>query len=110
MHGAPMMVPATGDINLKDSWDTLWTSVTQGFGKAPQIMTVIGLIVLVFALAKYFWDRRKNGSANAHPVWSAIIVGGILAAPQVVFPVLLFVADGLANIGLALFQNATGSH
>lgn len=102
-------VPAA-DVNFAGGWNTLWGAITSGFPQLVQIITVVGVILVLGTLLKWAWDRRRGGgmAQGAQPVWGTLIIGSILMAPTIVMPLLLLIVDGIANAGLALFKAATG--
>lgn len=100
------------EVNLRGSWLKFWQAVTGGYDGLINMMAIIGVALVVFALIKWAWDRRRGGSMGqgAQPLWGALIPGAILAAPNVILPILLQILDWLANIVLSLVQKATGAH
>lgn len=93
-------VPAASGatIDLHDSWGKLWSAVTTGFPQLTGILTVVGVILLVAAVIKYLWDRRRGQGGNHHPVIGAMLIGAVLAAPAFLLPVALTLLDGVMNI------------
>lgn len=111
MIALPMAVPMGGEVNLKGGWGTFWGAITAGFPGITTLMTVIGVALVVFALIKWAWDRRRGGGMGqgSQPLWGALVPGAILAAPAVLFPLLLGLLDWVANIVIQLTKTATGS-
>lgn len=111
MNAVPMAVPMAGEVNLKGGWDRVWQAVQDGFPGLPQLMTIIGVILVVAALLKWAWDRRRGGGMGqgSAPLWGALIPGAILCAPGILFPLLLGLLDWVANICIQLAKTATGS-
>lgn len=102
-------VPAA-DVNFAGGWNTAYSAITSGFPQLMNILTVVGVILVIGTLLKWAWDRRRGGSMaqGAQPVWGVLIIGSILMAPTIVMPLLLLIVDGIANAGLALFKSMTG--
>ena len=102
------MALAGGKVNFAGQWNTLWKAVESVIGsQGTTLMAVIGLAMVVAAVAKWVWDRRKGGGGggNAGLIW-VIVVGGLLAAPTVIFPLLLTIVDWLINAGISVFNSA----
>lgn len=106
-----MAVQMAGEVNLKGGWNGVWSAVNAGFPGLTKLMTIIGVILVVFALLKWAWDRRRGGGMGqgSQPLWGALIPGAILCAPGVLFPMLLGLLDWVANICIQLAKAATGS-
>ncbi|HEX9229305.1 MAG TPA: hypothetical protein VF885_22125 [Arthrobacter sp.] len=100
-----------GAVNLAGSWTKFWNAITAGYPGITTMMSIIGVALVVFALVKWAWDRRRGGSMGqgAQPLWGALIPGAVLAAPTVILPILLQLLDWLANIVLSMVQTATGT-
>lgn len=113
IHAAvALAVPSAADvIDLSRSWKTFWDAITAGYSGIITMMSIIGVGLVVFALVKWAWDRRRGGSMGqgAQPLWGALIPGAVLAAPAVIFPILLQLLDWVANIVLNLVTTATGA-
>lgn len=101
--------PMASTVNLKGGWETFWDAITAGFPTITNMMTIIGVILVVFALLKWAWDRRRGGGMGqgAQPLWGALIPGAILAAPDMLFPILLGILDLVINVVISLINAAT---
>jgi hypothetical protein len=94
------------NVDLSGGWDTVWGAIKSSAGaQLTTGLTVIGVLILVFALGAYVWGRMRKQGDLSKLVW-AIAVGAILAAPGVIFPILLSIVDIVANAGIDLY-NAT---
>ena len=100
---------AVTKINLAGSWTSFWAAIKNGWPDIAFAMAFIGVGLVVFALAKWAWDRRRGGSMGqgAQPLWGALIPGAIMMAPDVLLPLGLKMLDWIANIGLSLIAAAT---
>ena len=70
------------------------------------LLTAIGVVLVVFAIIRWLWDRRRSGFQGNHSglLWT-FGVGAVLAAPDVVIPLLLGLADLVTNAVIGLFGN-----
>lgn len=111
MNAVPMVVAAASGetVSLKNGWNGVWTAVTTGFPGITTLLTVIGVVLVVGALLKWAWDRRRGGGMGqgAQPLWGALIPGAILCAPALLFPMLLGILEWVINIAIQLFQQAS---
>jgi hypothetical protein len=74
------------------------------------MLTFIGTALVVIAVAKWAWDRRRGGGMGqgAQPLWGALIIGGVMLAPTVLLPLALTILDGVANIAVQAFKTMVG--
>lgn len=94
-----------GDVDLSGSWTTFWNAVTGATGtQLTNFLSVLGVIILVFSLAAYFWQRSRNKGSDSGKLWWAVVVGSVFAAPGVIFPLLLGIVDLVANAGIGVYQ------
>lgn len=100
-------VPAAS-VNLRGSWTKFWQAIEGAYPGLGAALGVIGMIIVLGAVAKFLWDRRRGGG-SASPLWGAILIGALLAAPTVIMPIALTIIDWIANMGLAVLKVATGA-
>jgi hypothetical protein len=103
------VILAKGPIDLAGSWDSLWSAVTAGIGtKLVDLLTIVGVAIVVMALAKWAWDRRRGGGGGggSSAVWGALLVGALLSAPGVILPIMLQIMDAIANAVYNVWKNA----
>lgn len=93
------VLAASNSLDLAGNWNTLWTSLTAatGFSHVQTFLSVIGLILVVLAIGKYLFDRRRGNSAQHTTVLWAALAGALLSAPDVVLPGLLGALDFVVN-------------
>lgn len=90
---------------------TPWNNVINGIaGTAGQnlltLLAAVGVLILVFALLSFFWQRRKGGGMSGMgSLTMPIIIGGILAAPRVVIPILLWLIEVAVNFILGIVNS-----
>jgi hypothetical protein len=100
-------VLAAASVNFQSGWSTVWNSVTAAAGsQLTTLMTALGVVLVVFAIVKWLWDRRRSGFQGNHSglLWT-FGVGAVLAAPDVIIPLLLGLADLITNAAVGLFAN-----
>ena len=71
------------------------------------ILAVVGILLIVIGLGKWFWDRRRGGGAQGFP-WMMLILGGVLAGPRVFVPVILMLVQAIINVISALIKGVSG--
>jgi hypothetical protein len=99
------VIPMASSVDLSGAWSTFWNAVTASTGaQLTNIMSVLGVAILVFAFAGYMWQRaRSQGGDSGKLVW-AVAIGATLAAPGVIFPLALTLVDVIANAGISVYQ------
>ncbi len=94
-------------IDLAGGWNTLWGALRI----PPQMMTlltVIGVIIVIASLFKWFLDRKRQGSSgmgqSSGPVLWATLLGVAIAAPALIIPIFLKILDWIINAIVSLWQ------
>lgn len=99
-----------GTINLAGQWSALWAKIDQGdWSTLSQLLTWVGIILIVFAVAKWLWDKRRGqggGMGGSTTVLYTAVIGGLLASPEIVIPVVLTVVDLLVNLVVRVLPGA----
>lgn len=100
--------PAKGasKVDLSGAWTGFWNTVTSSWTGLANMLTIIGLILVVFALVKWAWDRRRGGGMQGSgALWGSLIPGAILLAPKVIIPLLLWFIDAIANLVVDIIES-----
>ncbi|GAA3632603.1 hypothetical protein [Microlunatus ginsengisoli] len=104
------LMPLAGGVDLSGAWSTFWNAVSSSGGaQLTNVLSVVGVAVLVLAFASFFWQRARHnnkGVADGGKLWWAIGIGAVLSAPGVIFPILLTFVDVIANAVISVY-NAT---
>lgn len=82
---------------LKDGWNAVWAAVTAGAPGLSTLLLSVGVVLMVIALGKWLWDKRKGGGGNSSALLWTAVVGAALAGPEVIFPIMLGIVDWLIN-------------
>ncbi len=93
-------------VNLAAGWAKVWGVVQGALGGVAGLLTAVGVILVVAALVKFLWDKRRGGGGQgSSAVLWAIVVGSVLAAPGLIIPLLLGVTDVVANAIVGIFNS-----
>lgn len=98
-------------IDLNGSWKTFVNAVEKGTGVGPilNVLGVVGVIIVLFAVVKWAWDRRRGGGmGQTGNVWGALLVGALFAAPKTIIPIFLIILDLIANAVLRVWDSTGG--
>lgn len=92
-------------VDLAGAWTGLWARISgaSGITGLLTLMTWIGVGMVVFAIAKWAWSRRRGGAQAGQLGWP-ITVGALLAAPAAVVPAFLWLIDLGANAVVSLLS------
>lgn len=86
-------------VDFTAAWTTFWGAINRGeFSKLMTIITVIGVLVFLAALAGFAWRKRKGGGGDTKGLWWALVIGAVASAPNVLIPIALTIVDLVVNI------------
>lgn len=87
-------------IDLTGAWGTFFAAfeTSVGVGRILTLLSILGVLIVVMALIKWAWDRRRGGGmGQSGAVWGSLLVGALMCAPKILIPVFLFILDAVAN-------------
>lgn len=95
-----LAIPADGSTsNIAGAWSGVWSKLTSSIPNLGTLLTLVALALVAFAIVKYLMDRRRGGGGNSqHLIWT-LVAAGAFAAPGLLFPLFLKLADGAINWG-----------
>jgi hypothetical protein len=97
-------------INLEASWNTFWSAISGPIAPILSVLSVVGVIIVVAAIIKWAWDRRRGlQGGNSSHIWGALLVGVLLCAPTIVIPKFLFLLDIIANAVISIWNTSAGA-
>lgn len=93
--------------NLSGAWDRFWGIVTgsSGVDTLFTILAIAGMLLIVGAVVKFLWEKRRGGGGNSQAMVWSIIAGGVLAGPSLLIPLVLRIVDFVINLVAALLRN-----
>lgn len=100
-----------GTVNLSQGWTTFWNAVKGSLGGIDTVMTIVGVLIVVGAVLKWVFERRKSGGGgmgNHQPVLWALLAGAALASPDLIIPIFLTILDVIANAFISIWNKANG--
>jgi len=95
-------------LNLVAAWNSLWARLTAWAPGLGTVLAVIGMAIIAFAVAKYFWDKRRGGGAGGFP-WMLTLFGMLLAGPTIIIPVVLSIVQALFVVVVNMVSWITGA-
>lgn len=97
------------DVDLVTGWTDVMTTLqgVPGMAGIFRFCAAVGVIIIVAAVLKMLWDKRKGGGAGLSSLVWPMVIGAVLAAPVVLIPVFLWVADFVINTGISFYTKYT---
>lgn len=111
LTGALVHTGDIGKVDLTGAWGKFQSTVLDKLiapgSPISTTLTIIGVAVILGAVLKYFWDKRRGGGARGHgPIWWTLGIGGILVAPTVLLPLFFMVLDKIINIVIGVVNGS----
>ena len=92
-------------MNLLSGWATLWGQVPAGW---RILLAAGGVLIIIVSIAIWLYKKRKgNGAPGGFPTF-VVVLGGLMAGPELLVPVLLLVATAVLTVGAAIVTWASG--
>jgi hypothetical protein len=98
-----VVIPASGDaVDFDGSWRQAWGAVTGAAGISG-VMTLLGIAgmgIALIALISWLFERRRSGQMGGpgtNKLLWAVLVGAVIAAPNMLIPLVLWLMDALVN-------------
>lgn len=91
---------AVAAIDLDGGWDVLWGSIisASGMGRVAALAGALGVALVVVSLIGWIWQRRRRGGGGRNAgLVVALVIGAIMAGPNVLLPRLLWIVDAVVN-------------
>jgi len=96
-------------INLAANWSSFWGKISGPLGPFLNLFALVGAILIAFGIVKWILDMRKGGGgmASHKKLIFTILIGAILAGPDIVIPVFLTIIDGAASPLVSILKSLT---
>lgn len=98
---------AAGDVDLAGAWDKFWSAISGDLSGILDIITVVGVALVIGSIIAYFWRKRRQGGSmmqDSNTVVWVMALGAILCAPQIIFPLMLKLFDQIINAGINILN------
>lgn len=84
-------------VDFAGAWDAFWSRAQGQLGDILVLAGIVGVLLVVGALVMYFYRKSRGGGGNTTGLVWTMVVGGILAAPAFLIPIILNVVDFVIN-------------
>lgn len=100
------MYVAAGDVDLAGAWDKLWSAISSEISGLLDILTIVGVALVVFSIITYFWQKRRGGnmSEGSSTIFWVMALGALLCAPQVLIPLFMTLLDQILNAAINIIN------
>ncbi len=91
-----------GKVNFLSQWRALWAQLTAALG--PDVIRYLGWAgvgLIVWSLVRFIINKHQGGRGGTAIVWT-LLLGALLAAPGIIAPLLVRLAQWAVNAGLGL--------
>lgn len=112
-----ILASSDGDrVDLSKGWTDVWLGLKDdgAFAGVMNLLTAVGAVIVVMAVAKLLWEKRRGGGGGgmgggkgSEGIMWALALGALLAAPNLILPVLLQILDVIANGVAGVFKNTS---
>lgn len=88
-------------MDLVGGWNALMEAL--GVTKYAVPLSAAGVAIIVFFTLKWLWAKKRGKveGKGSFP-WAPVLVGGVIAAPAVIVPILLLLAQAFLGFGMAV--------
>lgn len=94
-------------VDLSGGWSQIWGRIAPELQGFDLFLIFLAVAIGAGVIIKYIYDSRRKGGGDVRSLTVGLIVAGLLAAPGVIIPLLLVIADGIIAILVAVFGLAT---
>lgn len=107
------LVTVFATVNLRSKWNEFWGAFkdSTGMDQIIALASFIGVGLIAWSLLKWAWDRRRGqggGGRGGQGVMGSLVIGLVLIAPEILFPVALQIMDVIANAALKIWESSGG--
>lgn len=90
-------------VDLAGGWVSFWGRLTSAANVTElfQLLTWAGVALVAYSIAKWGWSKRR-GQAQASLLGWPLFLGAAFAAPNAIFPAVLWLVDLVANAAVSL--------
>lgn len=91
-------------VDLSDAWSQIWAQLSPELQGFALFLIFVAVLIAAVTIGKYVFDSRRKGGGDARSLGVWLFIAALLAAPGLIIPVLLIIADGLIAIGIAIVR------
>jgi hypothetical protein len=92
----------TSSVDLSGAWSQIWARIAPELQGFDLFLVFLAVVVALAVTVKYIYESRRKGGGDARSVAVGLVIAALLAAPGLIIPLLLLIADGLIAIFIAI--------
>lgn len=92
-------------IDLTGAWSKVWSSFG-GNSNFWLALAMLGVVFVAWGIAQFIWEKRRGSGGNTSSLVWKVVLGCLLAGPNLVIPIVLGIFDVLANLIVKLVKSA----
>lgn len=89
-------------VDLSGAWSQIWGRIAPELQGFDLFLIFLAIAIAVVVTVKYIYESRRKGGGDARALTVGLVIAALCAAPGVIIPLLLLIADGLIAIVLAI--------
>lgn len=89
-------------VDLSGAWSQIWARIAPELQGFDLFLIFLAVAVAVVVTVKYIYESRRKGGGDVRSVTVGLVIAALLAAPGLIIPLLLLIADGLIAIFIAI--------
>lgn len=89
-------------VDLSGSWSQIWAKLSPELQGFSLFLVFVAVAIAAVTIGKYIFDSRRKGGGDARSLAGWLFFAALLAAPALIIPVLLIIADGVIAIFIAI--------
>lgn len=93
----PFLPTAADAVDFAGSWDDFWSAAGPELNSIVTLLGIVGLLLVAGGIVMWIYRKSRGGGGNTSGLVWTIVVGGILAGPNFLIPIILNVVDFFIN-------------
>lgn len=94
----------TSSVDLSGAWSQIWGRIAPELEGFDLFLIFLAIAIAVVGIVQYVYEGRRKGGGDARALTVVRVIAALCAAPAVIIPLLLLIADGLIAIDLAIIS------
>lgn len=90
-------LPTADAVDFSGSWTTFWGAASPELNSIVTLLGIIGLLMVAGGIIMWIYRKSRGGGGNTSGLVWTIVIGGILAGPNFLIPIILNVVDFFIN-------------
>lgn len=96
-------------VSFAGEWDRVWQTIEASAPGLDGTLKFVAAIIVAWVIIRWIKDSRNGGAGQkSKSIWMPLLGAAVLAAPGLLIPVFLTIADILVNLALGLVGGAAG--